>query len=63
MVKEIKEDEKLDYEISFLNQLIISLEKTEEKLEEAYIKKRHEQFKVMRDFMIKLQKKISETIK
>jgi len=64
----MKENEKKgvnssDQKISILNQLIISLEQSEEKLEEFYIKENHEQFKITRDFMIKIQQKISETLK
>lgn len=60
---EKKEVSSSDQKISFLNQLIISLEQSEEKLEESYIKENHEQFKITRDFMIKIQQKISETLK
>lgn len=60
---EKKEANSSDQKISFLNQLIESLEKSEEKLEEAYIKENHEKFKITREFMIKMQQKISETLK
>jgi hypothetical protein len=49
--------------IAFLNQLIGSLEQAEEKMEKAYARENHEQFKIMRDFILKVQKRISETIK
>lgn len=49
--------------ISFLNQLIMTLEGAESKLEEAYRKNNPEQVKAIKEFIIKIQKKISEEIK
>jgi hypothetical protein len=58
-----KEENIVNQKVSFLNQLIISLEQAEGKLEEAYNKEDHKQFKITRDFVFKIQKKISETLK
>ncbi|MEK6833694.1 MAG: hypothetical protein AABY32_06635 [Nanoarchaeota archaeon] len=49
--------------ISFLNQLIITLEGAESKLEQAYKKDNPEQLKAIKEFILKIQKKISEEIK
>tara|TARA_Y100000031_G_C7911786_1_gene244149 strand:- start:86 stop:271 length:186 start_codon:yes stop_codon:yes gene_type:complete len=50
-------------EISFLNQLIKSLEESNKKLEEYYIKKDYKNFKNVKKFMLEIQKKISKAIK
>ena len=60
MVRNIKEGRKSDENISLLHQLIITLEEAELKLEEAYRKKRQMQFNNMKDFILKIQSKISE---
>ena len=60
MVKDIKGGRKSDENISLLHQLIITLEEAELKLEEAYRKKRQMQFNNMKDFILKIQSKISE---
>jgi hypothetical protein len=49
--------------ISFLNQLIISLEEAELKLEQAYKRNKPEQVKAIKEFILKIQKKLSEEIK
>lgn len=49
--------------ISLLNQLIMSLEESESKLEEDYGKKDYEKFNNSKKFMISISKKISEIIK
>jgi hypothetical protein len=49
--------------ISLLNQLIVSLEQAEERLEVAYKKEKHEQFREIRDFMLKMQKRISDIVR
>jgi exonuclease VII small subunit len=46
-----------------LKQLVESLEKAEEKLERAYKKENHEDFKKTKNFILDAQKKISEIIK
>jgi len=60
---EIKEGDALNQKVIFLNQLIASLEQAEEKLEKAYLKEDQNQFNIIRDFMLKIQNKISENIK
>jgi len=45
--------------ISFLNQLLISLEESESKLEQAYKKNKPEQVKAIKEFILKLQIKIT----
>lgn len=49
--------------ISFLHQLIMSLEEAELKLEQAYKKNKPEQVKVIKEFILKIQKKIAEEIR
>tara|TARA_Y100000296_G_C5091688_1_gene215176 strand:- start:548 stop:736 length:189 start_codon:yes stop_codon:yes gene_type:complete len=49
--------------ISFLNHLIKSLEESGLKLEEYYVKKDHKNFKKIKNFMLKIQKKISEIVR
>ena len=58
----MKKSSKSD-ELSFLGQMVISLEEAEVKLEEAYKKKKPEQFRSIKEFILKLNKKISEAIK
>jgi predicted KAP-like P-loop ATPase len=48
--------------VSFLNQLIISLEEAELKLEQAYKKEKHEQVKAIKEFILKIQKKLEEAM-
>ncbi len=50
-------------DISFLNQLVKSLEESELKLEKAFEKKDSEEFNKSKKFMMKIQKQISEVIK
>ncbi len=52
-----------DEDISLLKQLIMSLDQAEKKLEEAHRKKKPEQFKAVKEFILKLQKRISEVVK
>jgi hypothetical protein len=49
--------------ISSLNKLIIALEEAELKLEQSYKKNKPEQLQAIKEFILKLQKKISEEIK
>jgi hypothetical protein len=49
-------------DISFLKQLIKSLEDAESKLKKAYEKKDSEEFNEVKSFMLKIQKQIEETI-
>jgi len=49
--------------ISFLNQLVMTLESAELKLEQAYKKNNPEQLRAIKQFMLKIQKKIYEEIK
>ena len=58
--KEVNSNEQ---KADFLNKLIFSLEETEGKLEKAYRKENYEQFRIMKEFILKIQKKISETIR
>jgi hypothetical protein len=46
--------------VSFLNQLVMTLEGAELKLEQAYKKDKPEQVKAIKEFILKIQKKISE---
>lgn len=46
--------------VEFLGQLINSLEKAREKLEEAYEKKSYDEFNNLKKFLLNLQKKIIE---
>ena len=48
--------------ISFLNQLIKSLEETEVKLEEAYQKNDSERLTRYKSFILEIQQKISEIL-
>lgn len=57
MKRAIKED------ISFLIQLVRSLEEAVLKLEEYYEKKDYENFNKSRKFILQIQKKISDEIK
>lgn len=50
-------------DISFLNQLVTSLEEARLKLEESYNKKDHEKFNKSRKLVLELQKKISEILR
>lgn len=50
-------------EILFLNQLISSLEESEEKLEEAYKKREYENFNKTKKIMLRIQGEISNIIK
>jgi len=45
---------------AFLNKLIITLEEGELKLEEAYKRNNPEQVKAIKEYLLKLQKKIEE---
>ena len=58
MIKERESSES----ISFLRQLIMTLEESELKLEEAHAKKSPIQFKDMKDFTLKIQNRISEEL-
>jgi hypothetical protein len=49
--------------ISFINQLVITLEESELKLEQAYKKDKPEQVKAIKEFILKLQSKLSEELK
>ncbi|HPD82115.1 MAG TPA: hypothetical protein PK357_03385 [Candidatus Pacearchaeota archaeon] len=62
MEKEMKNETESKESISFLRQLIMTLEESELKLEEAYAKKSPIQFKNMKDFTLKIQNKISEEL-
>lgn len=50
-------------EVSFLNQLVKSLEESEPKLKRAYEEGDSEEFNSVKSFILKLQKQIEETIK
>ena len=62
MNKGIKERKKLSETISFLHQLILTLEEAEIKLEEAYKKENPLHFNNMKEFILKVQNKISEEV-
>lgn len=48
--------------IQFLRQLILSLEKAEEKLDEAYRSESFDNFNRIKKFILQIQKKISEAL-
>lgn len=48
---------------AFLNKLIIVLEEAELKLEQAYKKNNPEQLKAIKEYILKIQKKIDEETK
>lgn len=56
-VSKIRED------VLFLNQLIKTLEESEEKLEKYYREKDHKNFNNIKKFMLSILEKISEIIK
>jgi len=58
---EKKEEESLGG-APFLNQLVMTLEEAELKLEQAYKKDKPEQVKAIKDFILKVQKKIAEEL-
>ena len=49
-------------DVSFLNQLVKSLEEALLKLEESYEKKDYENFNMAKKFILQIQNKISEII-
>jgi len=51
-----------EIDLDLLNQLVMSLEQAEIKLEQAYKRKKPEQFNAIKQFILKLNKKISEEI-
>lgn len=51
-----------DQDLESLNQIALSLEQAEEKLEHAYKRKKPEQFNAIKQFILKLNKKIMENI-
>jgi hypothetical protein len=57
-----KRGEKTYEGISFLNQLVISLEESGLKLEQSYKREKPEQLKAIKEFIIKIQKKIAEEL-
>jgi hypothetical protein len=54
--------EELSEGISFLNQLLISIEQSELKLEQAYKRNKPEQVKAIKEFILKMQKRLSEEL-
>jgi hypothetical protein len=60
MGNEVKKEGDQSGSFVFLNNLIITFEEGELKLEEAYKKNNPEQVKVMKEYLLKLQKKIEE---
>lgn len=59
----VKKGEESSGGISFINQLIMTLEESEKKLEEAYKKNKPEQVSAIKEFILKIQKKIAEELK
>lgn len=49
-------------DVAFLNQAYGSLEEAEKKLEEAYRKNKPEQFKSVKEFILKIQRKMGEVL-
>jgi hypothetical protein len=60
---EVKKEEGSSGGISFINQLIMTLEESEKKLEEAYKKDKPEQVSAIKQFILKIQKKIADELK
>ena len=58
-----KKESDLSGSFSFLNKLIRVLEEAELKLEEAYKKNNPEQVKAIKEYILKIQKKIDEETK
>lgn len=59
----MKKEEIFREDISFLNQLIETLEEAGLRLKEAYNKKDHENFNKSKKFILQIQEKISEATK
>lgn len=57
-----RDDPMNDIDFNFLNQLVVSLEQAEIKLEQAFKRKRPEQFNATKKFILNLNKKILEEI-
>lgn len=57
-----KADPMKDIDFNFLNQLVISLEQAEIKLEQAFKRKKPEQFNATKKFILNLNRKILEEI-
>lgn len=62
MNKGAKEGRGAGENISFLHQLILTLEEAEIKLEEAYKRENTLHFNNMKEFILKVQNKISEEV-
>lgn len=58
-----KEEILPEEDVSFLEQLINTLQEVELKLEEAYKTKNYEKFNNAKKFILRIQEKISEIIK
>jgi hypothetical protein len=59
---EVKKEGESPGGISFINQLIMTLQEAGVKLEEAFKKDNYEQVKVMKEFILKMQTKIGEEL-
>ena len=59
---EVKKEGESPGGISFTNQLIMTLQEAGVKLEEAFKKDNYEQVKVMKEFILKMQKRIGEEL-
>ncbi len=57
-----KSDRISNQDLDSLNQIVLSLEQAEEKLEYSYNKKKPEQFNAIKQFILKLNKKITEIV-
>jgi exonuclease VII small subunit len=57
-----KVNQKFLEDISFLNQLVKTLEEAELNLEESYEKRDYEDFEKSKKFILQIQKKISEKV-
>jgi len=60
---EVKKEGESSGGISFINQLIMTLEESERKLEESYKKDKPEQVSAIKQFILKIQKKLAEELK
>jgi hypothetical protein len=58
-----KKGDNLSEGLSFLNQMIVSLEESVLKLEQAYKKDKYEQLNAIKEFILKLQKRMSDELK
>jgi hypothetical protein len=57
-----KRDPIKEIDVNFLNQIVMTLEQAEIKMEQSFRRKKNEQFNAAKQFILKLNKKISEEL-